>query len=64
MKIMFELLTFEIQNFQTIADEETIKPNVVDLEKLWNIVVDNFLIWKILSCKTVFEFQIFKIQIL
>ena len=49
MKIMFELLTFEIQNFQTIADEETIKPNVVDLEKLWNFVVNNVFIWNHLS---------------
>ena len=27
------------------SDEETIKIKVVDLEKLWNFVVDNFLIW-------------------
>ena len=57
-------LNFKIWTFQTTSDEKTTKINSVDLEKLWNIVVDNFLIWKILSCKTVFEFQIFKIQIL
>ena len=51
MKIMFELLTFQIQKFQTIADEETIKPNVVDLEKLYNFVVENFFIWNHLSIK-------------
>jgi len=51
MKIMFELLTFQIQNFQMIADEETIKPNVVDLEKLYNFVVENFFIWNYLSIK-------------
>ena len=51
MKIMFELLTFQIQNFQKTADEETIKPNVVDLEKLYNFVVENFFIWNHLSIK-------------
>ena len=28
-----------------ISDGETIKMKVVDLEKLWNFVDDNFLIW-------------------
>ena len=28
-----------------ILDGESIKIKVVDLEKLWNFVVDNFLIW-------------------
>ena len=28
-----------------ISDGETTKIKVVDLEKLWNFVVDNFLIW-------------------
>jgi hypothetical protein len=27
------------------SDGETTKIKVVDLEKLWNFVVDNFLIW-------------------
>jgi hypothetical protein len=27
------------------SDGETAKMNVVDLEKLWNFVVNNFLIW-------------------
>jgi hypothetical protein len=47
--------------FQTTSDGETAKIKVVDLEKLWNFVVDNFLIWNILSTKTTFEFLKFKI---
>jgi hypothetical protein len=43
-KIMFEFLTFEIQNFQTASDGETTKTKIVDLEKLYNFVDDNFLI--------------------
>jgi calcineurin-like phosphoesterase family protein len=35
----------------------------VDLKKLWNIVVDHFSFEFILSCKTTFEIQNFKIQI-
>ena len=27
------------------SDEKTYNTKVVDLEKLWNFVVDNFLIW-------------------
>jgi hypothetical protein len=37
---------------------------VVDLEKLWNFVVDNFSFEIILSWKTTFEFLKFQIQIL
>jgi hypothetical protein len=36
---------FKIWIFQTTSDEETAKIKFVDLEKLWNFVVDNFLIW-------------------
>ena len=35
-----------------ISDEETTKMKVVDLEKLWNFVVDNFLIWIQLELQT------------
>jgi hypothetical protein len=41
---MFEFLTFEIQNFQTASDGETTKTKIVDLEKLYNFIDDNFLI--------------------
>ena len=42
---MFEFLKFEIQILQMASDEKTFNTKVVDLEKLWNFVVDNFLIW-------------------
>ena len=35
---------------------------IVDLQKLWNYVVDNFLFETILSCKTTFESLKFEIQ--
>ena len=44
-KIAFEFLKFEIQILQMASDEKTYNTKVVDLEKLWNFVVDNFLIW-------------------
>jgi len=44
--------------------EKTIKMKVVDLEKLWNFVVDNFSFEIILSSKTTFKFLKFEIQIL
>ena len=38
---------------------------VVDLEKLWNFVVDNFFIWNhVVNKKTKFEFLKFEIQTL
>ena len=36
---------------------------IVDLQKLWNYVVDNFLFETILSCKTTFESLKFEIRI-
>ena len=42
---MFEFLKFEIWIFRTTSDGETTKIKVVDLEKLYNFVVDNFFIW-------------------
>jgi len=44
--------------------EKTVNMKVVDLEKLWNFVVDNFSFDIILSSKTTFEFNKFEIQIL
>jgi len=45
--------------------KKTAKIKVVDLEKLWNFVVDNFFSFEIiLSSKTMFEFVKFEIQIL
>ena len=49
--------------FQMISSEKTTKIKVVDLEKLWNFVVDNFSFEIILSSKTTFEFVKFEIQI-
>ena len=43
-KTTFEFLKFEFQNFQTTLDGETTKIKVVDPKKLYNFVVDNFLI--------------------
>jgi hypothetical protein len=45
MKSTSTFLKFEIWIFQTTSDGETAKIKVIDLEKLWNFVVDNFLIW-------------------
>ena len=52
MKSSFKYLKFEIWIFQTIFDGETTKMKVVDLEKLWNFVVDTFLIWICLGSQT------------
>ena len=46
------------------SDGLTVKMRVVDHNKLWNFVVDNFLFEIILSMKTKFEFLKFEIQIL
>jgi hypothetical protein len=40
---MFEFLTFEIQNFQTTWDGETIITKVVGLDDIYNFVVELFL---------------------
>ena len=40
---MFEFLKFEIQILQMTSDQKTYNIKVVDLEKLWNFVVQNFL---------------------
>ena len=47
--------------FQTTLDEEMSKIKFVDLEKLYNFVVDNFFIWSHLVKETMFEFLKFEI---
>ena len=42
---MFEFLKFEIQILLTTSDKKTYNIKVVDLEKLWNFVVQKFFIW-------------------
>jgi len=42
---VFEFLKFEIQILQTTSDQKTYNIKVVDLEKLWNFVVQKFFIW-------------------
>jgi len=44
--------------------EKTVKMKVVDLEKLWNFVVDNFFIWNHLVIENYVEFLKFEIHIL
>ena len=46
----------------TLLDEHMTKIKVVDLEKLYNFVVDNFLIC-ILSKKSMFEFLTLKLEV-
>jgi hypothetical protein len=61
---IFEFLKFKIQILKTTSDGKTINMKVVDLEKLWNFVVDDFSFKIILSMLSTFEFLKFKIQIL
>jgi len=42
---VFEFLKFEIQILQTTSDKKTYNIKVVDLEKLWNFIVQKFFIW-------------------
>jgi hypothetical protein len=44
-KTTFEFSKFKIQILYTTSDGETTKMKVIDLEKLWNFVADNFFIW-------------------
>jgi len=48
-KTVFEFLTFQIWIFQTTSDGETAKMKVLNLEKLYDFIVDNFFIWNHLS---------------
>ena len=50
---MFEFLIFEIQILYTTSNEQNAKTKVVDLEKLYNIRVDNFFIWIRLGSPTI-----------
>jgi hypothetical protein len=57
-KSTFEFNTSEILFFQTTLDGETTKTKVVDIEKLYNFVVDNFSFEIICySRKTMFQFS-------
>jgi hypothetical protein len=44
---MYEFLKFEIQIFKISSNGEMTRTKVVDLEKLYNFIVDNFFIWAI-----------------
>ena len=58
-KTTFEFQNFKIWIFQMILDGKTTKMKIVDLKKLWNFVIDNFMIWNHLVMQTyVWVFQI------
>ena len=42
---MYEFLKFEIWIFKMSSNREMSRTKVVDLEKLYNFIVDNFFIW-------------------
>ena len=42
---MFEFFKFEIWIFQMTSDGEITKMKVVDLKKLYNVMVYNFFVW-------------------
>jgi hypothetical protein len=44
-KIESKYVKFKIQILQTTSDEKSVKIKVVELQKLFNFVVDNFFIW-------------------
>jgi hypothetical protein len=48
-KTIFESLKFETQILLTTLNGETLKNESCNLRKLWNFVVDNFLIWIVLK---------------
>ena len=49
---MFEFLKFEIQILRITSNQKTYNIKVVDLEKLWNFVVQIFVIWIYLGPQT------------
>ena len=49
---MFEFFKFEIQILQMTSDQKTYNIKVVDLEKLWNFIVQKFFIWIRLELQT------------
>jgi hypothetical protein len=52
-KIESKYVKFKIQILQTISDEKSVKMKVVELQKLFNFVVDNFFIWIRLRSQTI-----------
>jgi hypothetical protein len=44
LKIKSKYVKFKIQILQTTSDEKCVKMKVVELQKLFNFVVDNFFI--------------------
>jgi len=56
LKLCFKFSQFEIQICETTSDGETSKTKVVDLEKLYNFIVDDFFIWNNLYKKKSREF--------
>ena len=44
-KIESKYVKFKIQILQTTSDEKSVKIKVVELQKLFIFVVDNFFIW-------------------
>jgi len=56
---VFEFLKFEIQILPMTSDQKTYNIKIVDLEKLWNFVADNVLIWIRLVPQIVIWIQVF-----
>jgi hypothetical protein len=52
LKIVSKLVKFKIQILQTASDEKNVTMKVVELQKLFNFVVDNFFIWIRLRSQT------------
>jgi hypothetical protein len=51
-EIESKYVKFEIQILQTTSDEKSVKIKVVELQKLFNFIVDNFFIWIHLQYQT------------
>jgi hypothetical protein len=51
-KIESKYVKFKIQILQTTSDEKSVKMEVVELQKVFNFVVDNFFIWICLRSQT------------
>ena len=49
---MFEFLKFEIQILPMTSDQKTYNIKIIDLQKLWNFVVQNVFIWICLESQT------------
>ena len=55
LKLCFKFPQFEIQICETTSDGETTKTKVVDLDKNYNFVVNDFSIWICLGPKYSFQ---------